>query len=261
MHVTAFFRVVLYALVTFLCAALPAVVRIVTFGADRPARVSARWAQQVWCRAGCALLGVRREVHGAPPEGVFVVASNHLSYLDILVLGSLYRTAFISKREVADWPMFGFAARIAGTIFVDRRSPRDLVRVAPRIRRSLESGVPVTLFPEGRITSGASVIPFMPSLLSPAAELEVPCWPVGLSYDVDEPDVEPSYEICWPRDTPLVSHMFKVARMRGLRAIVRFASEPVVASDRKELANRLHEAVTARVTPIRQPEDRAACAP
>lgn len=261
MRVIAFFRVIFYALVTFLCAALPAVVRILTLGADRPARASARWAQQTWCRAGCAMLGVRRVVHGSPPIGVFVVASNHLSYLDILVLGSLYPTAFISKREVANWPLFGFAARIAGTIFVDRASPRDLVRVAPRIKRSLASGVPVTLFPEGRITTGASVIPFMPSLLSPAAQLGTPCWPVGLSYEVDDPGVEPSYEVCWPTDTPLVAHMMNVARMRGLRAIVRFGEAPIVSGNRKDLAIRLHEAVSARVTPIRQPEEPAACAP
>ena len=100
-------------------AMIPAIARAIAPGRRRTVgRVGAR-ACRLWGRTMCAILSIRRDVDGPiPNEGVFLVASNHLSYLDILVLGSLYPSLFLAKREIASWPLFGWIARGAGTMFV-----------------------------------------------------------------------------------------------------------------------------------------------
>ena len=82
----------------------------------QPAR--SRWLQ--WCaRRTLRVFGVRYQATGAPPQTGLLVA-NHLSYLDILVLVSLTPAVFVSKAEVKHWPVFGWFACLAGTLFVDR---------------------------------------------------------------------------------------------------------------------------------------------
>ena len=71
----------------------------------------------------CAILGIEVTLVGSAPRGAFLVASNHVLYLDILVLASLYPSAFVAKLEIGAWPVFGWIARSAGTLFVDRSGP------------------------------------------------------------------------------------------------------------------------------------------
>ncbi|HZN53706.1 MAG TPA: lysophospholipid acyltransferase family protein, partial [Candidatus Polarisedimenticolaceae bacterium] len=113
---------------TALFAAIPAAVRLLAPGRRSfHAKVGAT-ACRAWGRTLCAILSIRRVVEGRlPSEGVFLVAANHLSYVDILVLGSLYPSVFLAKREIASWPVFGWIARGAGTLFVDREQGKDVV--------------------------------------------------------------------------------------------------------------------------------------
>src|SRR5512139_963218 len=159
------FRLAAAVLATAFCAAVPAAVRLLTFGAMRPASWVGAWSCWAWGRMMCAILGIRVEVEGRPPRGLFLLASNHLSYLDIMVLGSLAPSLFVAKREIRAWPLFGWMSRGAGTLFVDRDRPKDVVRVGGEMIERLEAGLSLTLFPEGKSTRGLEVHPFMPSLL------------------------------------------------------------------------------------------------
>jgi 1-acyl-sn-glycerol-3-phosphate acyltransferase len=193
---------------------------------------------------------------------VFLAAANHLSYLDILVLGSLWPGVFVAKHEIARWPLFGVAAGTAGTIFIDRDVAREVVAAGRQVSAVLDSGQPVTLFPEGRITAGASVLPFLPALLAPAARGRVPCHAISLRYDTSEPGVDPATQVCWPDATPLIPHALRVATMRDLRVTVHVSEEPLISDDRKELAGRLHAWVAARFRPMTAPDDaEPSCAP
>jgi 1-acyl-sn-glycerol-3-phosphate acyltransferase len=250
----AWIRVLAFAVTTLVMAGLAVCGR----GVIKPfsGAAAARWAAhccRLWCRSGCAALGVPRQIRGRPPAGVFLAASNHLSYLDILVLGSLWPGVFVAKQEIASWPLFGLAARAAGTIFISRESPREIVQAGRRMAASLAAGVPVTLFPEGRITSGASVLPFLAPLLAPAARDGVPCHAVTVNYRVSDPGVEPSTQVCWPTSDPLLPHVLGVAGMRDLVARVDIDEHPVIDADRKELARALHARVASRFVPVPQP--------
>jgi len=240
-------------LTTVFFAAIPAIARVVAPGRRRAVDRVGAWACRLWGRAMCAILSVRRDVAGpVPRHGVFLVASNHLSYLDILVLGSLYPSLFLAKREIAFWPIFGWIARGAGTIFVDRDQAKDVVRAGREMRERLELGLPLTIFPEGRSSRGVAILPFQPSLLEPAARAGVPCWAASISYETPGSAAPPSRTICWHDSESLLTHFPRLAGLKRVVARVRFAESPVVSGDRKALASKLWEKSNASFAPVRQ---------
>lgn len=239
-------------LVTAFFAVLPPALRLVVRGEAARARLGARLAS-AWGWSLCTLLGVKREVRGRIPrhDGAYVVASNHLSYLDIVVLGSIYPSLFVAKREIAGWPLFGWVAREAGTLFVDREQARDVVRAGKEIQERLALGVPITLFPEGKATDGASILPFLPSLLEPAAQAGVPCFAASLHYETPGTPEPVSSTVCWYDGRSFPHHFLGIARLPRIVAHVRFAEAPVVSPDRKELARSLWESATRTFEPVR----------
>lgn len=241
------------AVVTAFCAFVPFLVRLLTFGALRPHAWAGAYGCMLWGKAVCAIFRVRIRLEGSPPRGLFVVAANHLSYLDILVLGSLYPSLFVAKREIRSWPLFGWIARGSGTLFVDRDRPKDVVRAGREMVDRLAAGIPLTLFPEGKSTPGREVLPFLSSLLEPAAKAGVPCYAVSLTYrsgDID--DLPPSVSVCWYDGSPFAEHAMRLMRHRRIDARVRFAPAPVVSDDRKVLARELFDFVAGNFEPVRQ---------
>ncbi len=236
---------------TVACVSVPAVTRLATGNAPRAvARVGSR-AARVWSYLVCRLLGVRIAASHVPRGGPFLVASNHLSYLDIWVLGALYPSLFVAKREIGTWPLFGWISRAAGTLFVDRESPRDAVRAIRRMRSCLEHGVSITLFPEGRTSSGDRVRPFLPTLLQPAAELGIPCYAASLTYELPDDDAPPARTVCWFDGSNFVRHLVRLLGLRRIEARVSFSPSPIRSGDRKELAIRLWQHTSSHFVPLR----------
>ncbi|MCP3980114.1 MAG: 1-acyl-sn-glycerol-3-phosphate acyltransferase [bacterium] len=248
----AWVRAVAAVGVTLLAVLPPTLVGWLTFGNARAKfRVGSRCCR-FWGRALCTVLGIRRDVVGRPEGELFAVVANHVSYVDILVLASLYPSVFVAKHEVAGWPLFGRVARNAGTLFVNRERTRDVVRVGRDMKRALAEGCSLTLFPEGTSTSGAQVLPFLPSLLEPMAQSGVPCFSVSLTYETPGSSAPPSETVCWWGDADFVPHVKRLLRIPRIVARVRFAEAPVVSHDRKELAEQLRVQVLDRFEPVRQ---------
>lgn len=240
-------------LTTVFFAMIPAIVRGLAPGRIRSANRVGASACRLWCRTLCAVLSIRRDVDGpVPSEGAFLVASNHVSYLDILVLGSLYPSLFLAKREIASWPVFGAMARGAGTLFVDRDQARDVLRAGREMSDRLEMGLPVTIFPEGRSSRGVEILPFQPSLLEPAARAGIPCWAASISYETPGSSRAPSRTICWYDSESLPTHFLRLVGLPRVKARVRFAEVPVTSKDRKVLASALWEHANASFIPVRQ---------
>lgn len=200
----------------------------------------ARWLQR-WSRRTLDVLGMEVEAIGEPPTNG-VVASNHLSYLDILVLSSIHPQIFLAKQEVAGWPLFGAFARWAGTLFIDRGRRSDVSAKATAFDRVIESGLPLTLFLEGTTSDGSTVLPFRPALLEPAIQGGWPVTPCAIHYDAVGAD--PAESICYHGSMTLVPHFLGlIGRVVRAKATVRYGFAERSRSDRKQMAINLHREV------------------
>lgn len=217
---------------------------VAPFHRDRAAlrrRVTRRWA-----RGLCRVLGLALETDGGPPPGPGFLVTNHLSYLDVPALLALTGGRFVAKREIAGWPVIGWLARTAGTLFVTRgQGGRDAGMVLEGMERALADGDLVVFFPEGTTTRGDRVLPFKSGLLALAARQEVAVMSGALRYEPGEPDVDGGRVLCWADEQPFVPHLARVLALSGARVRVVFSPQPVSGPDRKELALVLERRVAA----------------
>ncbi len=201
-------------------------------------------ARMAWLkRSARGILGamdIKVSIEGRPPTAGLLVC-NHLGYLDILVLASVVPAVFVSKQEVARWPVLGWLARCAGTIFINRESRPDVARVNTKIGQMLESGV-VVLFPEGTSSDGRAVLPFRSSLLAPVLGHTHPVVIAALDYQLTGGSVE--QEVCYWGDMVLGSHLLNLLSKEGVHAMVRFGEpDSRTFTDRKQMAMALHKCV------------------
>ena len=201
-----------------------------------------RWVQQTASNI-LDSLDIEYRVDGQPPTRGLVV-SNHLSYIDILVLSAAMPCFFVAKVEIGGWPFFGKAARCGGTIFVDRSSLASAQSVAEQMteRLKLTIPIPVLLFPEGTSTDGSEVIRFHSRLIDPATSLGVPITTAAIRYTVA--DGTPERELCWYGDETFVNHLWKVLGVGGFEADLWFG-EPRVYTDRRVAADETRAEITA----------------
>jgi 1-acyl-sn-glycerol-3-phosphate acyltransferase len=204
-------------------------------------RLAARaaWLQRA-SRRSLRILKLQAQVAGPVPGGGLLVC-NHLSYLDIPVLASLAPAVFVAKRNIRSWPVIGWLTSLAGTLFVDRGRRTEVGQTNEEIRQTLEAGVLVILFPEGTSSDGQTVLPFKSSLLEPATQKNHPLSVALIQYQLDEGDVRE--DVCYWRDMTFFPHLLNLLGLRTVRASVRLAPFQPDASDRKELAKRLHAEV------------------
>jgi len=198
------------------------------------------WLQQA-ARMILKSVGIGSHVEGQPPVCGLVV-SNHLSYLDIVIISAAMPCFFVAKMEIGGWPFFGKAARTGGTIFLDRSSLASAMSVAEQMTERLRLPVPVLLFPEGTSTDGAQVLRFHSRLIDPSTTAGAPITAAALRY-VIEGGVE-ERELCWYGDEPFATHLWKVLGVAGFSAQLRFF-EPQIYSDRRTAADQTHAEITA----------------
>jgi 1-acyl-sn-glycerol-3-phosphate acyltransferase len=210
-----------------------------------PAR-RALWLQRT-ARRFLRVFGLEPQITGAIPSSG-LLACNHLGYLDILVLAAGAPAVFVAKEEVKHWPVFGWFARLAGTIFVNRQKRTQVGQFSGQIETVLNRGALVILFPEGTSSGGRTVLPFKSALLEAAAGRAHPLSAGLIQYELDEGDV--AEEVCYWKDMTLVPHLVNLLSKRGLRVSVRFAQLRGGSADRKELARQLYDLIVALKPPV-----------
>jgi 1-acyl-sn-glycerol-3-phosphate acyltransferase len=207
----------------------------------------------------CKLFGFRITVIGKPIQdrGVLMVA-NHTSYWDILILSGTARVSFVAKKEVGTWPFFGTMARLQETVFVDRERRSAVGDSRDEIRKRLQEGDALVLFPEGTSSDGNSVLPFKSALMG-AAESEVgtdatghvqhvPVQPVSVSY-VGVHGIPMGREnrplFAWYGDMDLIPHLWEAVKTGPMDIVVEFHLPVTVDSvgGRKRLAQVVEETV------------------
>ena len=209
---------------------------------ERNARVQ-RWAERM-----LAIMGVRLEVQGTPPAaGPALVVCNHLSWLDIVAIHAARHVRFVSKAGVHHWPVVGTLAVGAGTLFIERESRRDAVRVVHHMTEALRNGDLVAVFPEGTTSDGRGVLPFHANLLQAAIVSGAPVLPTALRF-ADAATGETSTAPLYVGDDSLVGSLWRTLTAPPLLAVVRFGElQSPEGRDRRGWAQSLHaDAVALR---------------
>ena len=190
-------------------------------------------------RAHLKIFGGTVRVSGEIPKSGLLV-SNHLSYLDIVVISSIMPAVFVSKAEVRHWPVFGLLAKMGGTIFIQRERRLQVGEVNREIETALADGALVVVFPEGTSSNGETVLPFRASLLEPALRGGYTISLACLHYNLDDGDAKT--EVCYWGDHSFFPHLLNLLGKRRVRATVRFGQFNRTTDDRKVLAKQLHAA-------------------
>jgi 1-acyl-sn-glycerol-3-phosphate acyltransferase len=215
-----------------------------------------RTVPRYWHRAACFLLGIRIHVHGRlETRRPLMLASNHVSWKDIMVLGAVADVIFIAKAEVAAWPLFGTLAKLQKCIFVVREDKRGTGKQVNEIAARMNAGEIVVLFPEGTTSDGNRLMEVKSSLFGAAAAAapETPqgvvhVQPVAIAYTRVHGMAMGRYHrpiAAWPGDIELLPHLLGVLREGAIDVDVVFgeAIEFRAGDNRKHLS----QAVTSRL--------------
>jgi 1-acyl-sn-glycerol-3-phosphate acyltransferase len=195
---------------------------------------SARRFPQRYHRVICRVLGIRlvhRGARSAHRPTLFV--SNHTSYLDIEIMGAAIEGSFVSKAEVSRWPIFGWLAKLQRTIFVERADRAGAARQRDEIRRRLDDGDNLILFPEGTSGDGIHLLPFKSTLFAAAEDERVVVQPISVVYRLlDGIPLGRFYRpfFAWYGDMTMPPHLWKVLGLGQLTVVMTF-HEPVRLKD------------------------------
>ena len=200
-----------------------------------------------WSRGLLRLLNVTVRIEGQPVQkGPMLVVVNHISWLDILVMLAAQPVRFVSKSEVKHWPLIGWLATNAGTLYIERDKRRDALRVVHQIAESLRAGQLIAVFPEGTTTDGKSLLPFHANLLQAAISAESPVQPVALRFL--EADGSLSMSPVYIDDDTLLSSVWRMLCADPVTASLDFLpSVPTNGLDRRVLAAELQEMISAKL--------------
>jgi 1-acyl-sn-glycerol-3-phosphate acyltransferase len=199
---------------------------------------------QAWALEMLPLLGIRLELRGRPPvTGPVLLVANHISWLDILVMHAARHCRFVSKADVRRWPLIGTLATGAGTLYIERKSRRDAMRVVHHMAESLKRGEVVAVFPEGTTSNGVAMLPFHGNLIQAAISANAPVQPVALSF-LDSKTRAVSLAPCYIDEDTLVMSIWRTLTARSITAVVHYG-EPQTAQgrDRRTWASDLRSAV------------------
>ncbi|MCA0248401.1 MAG: 1-acyl-sn-glycerol-3-phosphate acyltransferase [Proteobacteria bacterium] len=215
-----------------------------------------RWLPVLYHRMVCVLLGIKVKVNGQRSTVMpTLFVCNHVSYLDIEVLGGRIPGCFVAKAEVATWPFFSTLAKAQRTIFVDRRSSKTSNSRDEMLKR-LDTGDNLMLFPEGTSSDGTRVLPFRSALFAVAQlrrdDKPIVVQPVAISYTrLDGIPLGRYWRplFAWFGDLDLVPHLWQMVCLGETEAVVTFFPPVDIdrLGDRKKLAEYCFQQVSAGV--------------
>ena len=191
-----------------------------------PAR--AVWWLQHWSLRTFRWLGLQVRVEGTPSRTPCLYVSNHRSYLDIPLLSGVLGCGFMSRSDVASWRIVGPAARLIGTVFVDREDLHGRVRAARTLVRRLCAGS-VVVFPEGTTVGGSTPGPFHPGLFRLLHKLPVPVVPVTIRYS--------DRRAYWTDDIGLGDHLRRRVLVGPVIGASVHVGAPLVPADHADAAS------------------------
>jgi 1-acyl-sn-glycerol-3-phosphate acyltransferase len=215
---------------------------------ERQARI--RW----WSAKMLRLIGIELHVEGTPASGGSLLAANHISWLDIMVVHAVVPEArFVSKADVRAWPLVSRLIDSADTLYLERERKRDALRVVHDMAEALRSGQTVAIFPEGTTSTGHGLLPFHANLLQAAIATATPVQPVALRFSDSSHVVSEAMEFVG--NTTLLQSLWQSACGDGVVARIAFLPPRASAGlGRRELAAGLRTDIGAALGIAQPPE-------
>jgi 1-acyl-sn-glycerol-3-phosphate acyltransferase len=175
-----------------------------------------------WSLALLQKFAIEVIVNGRPPaQGPMLLAANHISWLDIVVMLAVCPCRFVSKADIKHWPLIGAMASAGGTLFIERESRRDAMRVVHHMAERLSGGDVLAVFPEGTTSDGVSLLPFHANLFQAAIAVNAPVMPVAISF-VDQATGSTSLAPCYIGDDTLMQSMWRTLKAQPLSVVLTF---------------------------------------
>ena len=199
---------------------------------------------RLWALALLARLAVKLAVIGKPPtRGPLLLVSNHISWLDIYVIYAVCHCCFVAKADVQRWPLVGTLATAVGSLFIERGSRRDTLRVVHHMAERLRCADVLAVFPEGTSSDGARVLPFHANLVQAAIAANVPVQPVALRYS-DAVSCTDSLAACYINNDTLLGSIWRILNAPSLCVTLIFGEQQTAQGrNRRAWAHDLHAEV------------------
>lgn len=188
------------------------------------------------------LMGIEVLQEGDLPEGPSLLMGNHRSYVDAVLMPSRQPVVFVARSESKHWPIIGWGATALNTIWVNRKDKNSRRTTRDRVKRRLEDGYSIVLFPEGTTNKGPEIGPYRPSMFYIAHEGQFPITPVAIEYE--DPD------IAWVGSDWFIPHAWKHFGKRKIRVRVRFG-QTFVPQDPEQARLDMHAWATAETQAMR----------
>jgi 1-acyl-sn-glycerol-3-phosphate acyltransferase len=171
----------------------------------------------------------------------YILMANHRSYVDIFLIAALSRSAFVAKAELLKWPVLGLAFKSVRAIMVNRDDLRSQLGTLKKMQESVESGISISLFPEGTTSEGPGTLPFKNGSFKIAAELSIPVIPCAIAYR--------DRKHAWVGNDTFIPHFFRQMLKPFSTVHVRFG-QPLKEAGFLTLKNRCHEAIDEMLSDI-----------
>lgn len=201
-------------------------------------------AIQAWAERMLRAFGMELQVQGERlHEGPLLLVANHISWLDILSLHALGHCRFVAKAEVHHWPLIGPMAAAAGTLFIERQSSRDALRVVHQMAQALKDGDVLAVFPEGTTSDGQGLLPFHANLLQAAVVTQAPVQPLYLRY-TDKASGQRATSVCYIGEQTLVGSVWRTLTAPEVQVTIRGGGvQHADGRDRRQWAHDLRQAM------------------
>jgi 1-acyl-sn-glycerol-3-phosphate acyltransferase len=193
-----------------------------------------------WMRRLTKILGLHLHVDQPPTVTPAMLVANHISWLDIIVIATIYPARFLAKDTVRKWPVLGYLAALSGTLFIRRDSSSALRETNATLSENLSAGQSVAVFPEGTTTNGEQVGPFHPALFEAARTAGCPIQPIALRYwrDGNLDTLAP-----YINDDNFVIHLWRIMGTRETHVQLMFLPTIESGEPRKELMRQSHTTI------------------
>ncbi|NNE36408.1 MAG: 1-acyl-sn-glycerol-3-phosphate acyltransferase [Rhodothermales bacterium] len=199
------------------------------------------------CKVLCEILDLRVSVSGDIPSAGALIASNHLSPLDPLIIASKVDVAFAGKVELLRWPVVGWICRTVGLIGVDRTRRMKTNTLVDAIRARLRNNICVVAFPEGTTSSGESVLPFKTGAFAAVENTpDLSVHPTCIAVDSVKPLAAENGGVdlfAWTDSRSLGEYAWEILSLSNVDLTLKFGDPIVASKDRKLLADYCHKAV------------------